>query len=222
LSQLRADARRNREQILSAARDVFIDQGIETPLDEIARRAGVAIATLRRRFRDRHALERAVALDVWDRLISETERAAGEGLDAFGVLIRYLHRGLELRVGSLFPAIVADLDGEDDIARARERAAGVLRTIVARAREERSLRSDVDAGDIGLILVRLGRPLARLPATIDGAIARRQLDLLIDGLRAVPTESVDALPGPKLSFRDLRTIRVSTPVGKRRGRAGHA
>jgi AcrR family transcriptional regulator len=218
LAGLRADARRNRDQILSAARDVFVEQGVEAPLEEIARRSGVAITTLRRRFRDRHALERAVALDVWDRLISETERAAGEGLDAFGVLARYLRRGLELRVGSLFPAIVADLDGDDDIARAREQAAGVLRTTVARAREEGGLRPDVDAGDIGLILVRLGRPLALLPAAIDEAIARRQLDLLIDGLRAAPAEPAAALPGPKLSFRELRSIGTSTPAARKQRR----
>ncbi len=163
MAGLRADARHNRDHILTAARDAFIDQGVGTPLDEIAQRAGVAIATLRRRFADRHALQRAVALDVWARLIEETERAGDEEPDAFGVLVRYMHRGLELRAGSLFPALAPDLDGEDDIARAREEAAGVLRTVVATAHEEGTLRSDIDVGDIGLMLVRLGRSLAHLP-----------------------------------------------------------
>ena len=61
---LRADARRNREHVLAAAREVFVEQGADAPLDEIARRAGVGIATLYRRFPDRAALLRAVALDV--------------------------------------------------------------------------------------------------------------------------------------------------------------
>ena len=205
MAGLRADARRNRDHILNAARDAFINLGVETPLDEIARRAGVATATLRRRFADRHVLERAVALDLWARLIEEIERAGDEEPDAFGVLVRYLRRGLELRAGSLFPAIVADLDGEDDAARARDEAAGTLRTIVAGAHEEGTLRSDVDDGDVGLILVRLGRPLAHLPRAVDEAIARRQLDVLIDGLRARPSARVDRLPGPRLSFRELRS-----------------
>jgi AcrR family transcriptional regulator len=44
--RLRRDAQRNRDAILSAARQVFCDQGLEAPLEEIARRAGVGIATL--------------------------------------------------------------------------------------------------------------------------------------------------------------------------------
>jgi AcrR family transcriptional regulator len=215
---LRADARRNRDQILTAARDIFIDRGVDAPLDEIAVRAGVAIATLRRRFADRHALERAVALDAWARVIEETERAGAEEPQAFGVLVRYLRRGLKLRVGSLFPALVTELDGDDDITRAREQAAGVLRAIVARAHEEGTLRSDVDAGDIGLILVRLGRPLAHLPPALDEAMARRQLEVLIDGLRAAPSDSLETLSGPKLSFRELRSIGASSAASKKGSR----
>ncbi len=219
MAGLRADARRNRDQILTAARDNFIDRGVDAPLDEIALRAGVAIATLRRRFGDRHALERAVALDAWARLIDETERAGAEEPQAFGVLVRYLHRGLELRVGSLFPVLVTELDGDDDITRAREQAAGVLRAVVARAHEEGTLRSDVDAGDIGLILVRLGRPLAHLPSALDETIARRQLEVLIDGLRAAPSEGL-TLAGPKLSFRELRSIGATSAASKKRPRRG--
>ena len=51
--QMRADARRNREQILTAARDIFAEQGPDAPLDAVARRAGVGIGTLYRRFADR-------------------------------------------------------------------------------------------------------------------------------------------------------------------------
>src|SRR5260370_3741603 len=54
--RLRADAERNRAAILAAARDVFAEQGLEAPLEEIAARAGVGIATLYRRFPDRAAI----------------------------------------------------------------------------------------------------------------------------------------------------------------------
>ncbi|MGP3690337.1 TetR/AcrR family transcriptional regulator [Streptomyces sp. IBSNAI002] len=57
---LRADALRNVEKIVRAARDVYAEQGPDAPLDEIARRAGVGIATLFRRFPDKAALLRAV------------------------------------------------------------------------------------------------------------------------------------------------------------------
>jgi hypothetical protein len=154
-----------------------------------------------------------VALDVWARLVEETKRANEDEPDAFGVLVRYLHRCLELRAGSLFPVLVADLDGEAEIAQAREEAAGALRATVARAHEQGSLRADIDVGDVGLILVRLGRRLAHLPPAVDEAIARRQLDLVIDGLRAAPNHPTGRLSGLKLSLGELRSIGTSSAAG---------
>ena len=62
--QLRADARRNEQQLLTAARDEFIERGAQAPLEDIAAAAGVGIATLYRRFGDRRGLARAVALQA--------------------------------------------------------------------------------------------------------------------------------------------------------------
>src|SRR5205814_1799803 len=76
--RLRADARRNREQILLTARDVFVELGPEAPFDAIARRAGVGIATLYRRFPDRQALLRAVVLDVLGHVAREARAALVE------------------------------------------------------------------------------------------------------------------------------------------------
>src|SRR5262245_1196857 len=86
---LRADASRNRDQILAAARDVFIERGVDAPLDDIARRAGVGIATLYRRFPDRPALIAAVALDIMQQTTDEARRALSEEPDAFRALARY-------------------------------------------------------------------------------------------------------------------------------------
>src|SRR5437870_4758030 len=88
---LRADAMRNRAHVLAAARDVFVEHGADAPLDEIARRAGVGIATLYRRFPDREALLRAVALDVLARTGDEARAAEAEEPDPFGALGRYMH-----------------------------------------------------------------------------------------------------------------------------------
>jgi AcrR family transcriptional regulator len=62
--RLRRDAQRNREAIVEAARQVFCDHGLEAPLEEIARQAGVGIATLYRRFPTRVALLDAVLADT--------------------------------------------------------------------------------------------------------------------------------------------------------------
>src|SRR5437588_440934 len=103
---LRADARRNREQLLAAARDVFVEQGPGAPLDEIARRAGVGIATLYRRFPDRESLMRAVVLDVLGQVGHQARLAQAEEPDALAALVRYMHRALDVRIAAVIPALL--------------------------------------------------------------------------------------------------------------------
>ena len=76
---LRADARRNQQQVLDAARELFIERGLDCPLEEVARRAGVGIGTLYRRFGDRDALIKAVLLDALEQSLASAERALGVG-----------------------------------------------------------------------------------------------------------------------------------------------
>jgi AcrR family transcriptional regulator len=73
--RLRRDAQRNRDAIVAAARQLFCDQGLEAPLDEIARRAGVGIATLYRRFPSRVELLDAVLADTLQAHIEVAEQA---------------------------------------------------------------------------------------------------------------------------------------------------
>src|SRR5918912_2569051 len=111
---LRADARRNRDQLLAAARDTFVEHGLDAPLDDIARRAGVGIATLYRRFPDRSALQRAVAVDVLRRIGQEAAAALDEEPDAFSALSRYMHRALDARVAAVMPALGPSMMPLDD------------------------------------------------------------------------------------------------------------
>src|SRR6202011_2315042 len=99
----------NRAHVLAAARDVFVEHGADAPLDEIARRAGVGIATLYRRFPDRAALVRAVALDVLARTASEARAAEADEPDPFAALGRYMHRALDLRISAVMPALLGHL-----------------------------------------------------------------------------------------------------------------
>ena len=66
----RADALRNRERIVTAAREMFVEHGPDVPLDDIARRAGVGNATVYRNFPDRDALVREVVCSVMDRTVA--------------------------------------------------------------------------------------------------------------------------------------------------------
>jgi AcrR family transcriptional regulator len=202
---LRADARRNREEILLAARDVLVDRGPDAPLDEIARRAGVGNATLYRRFPDRQALLRAVVLDVYARVLAEARLALSTEADAFQALARYMHRALELRIGAVMPALVGQVEEDPQILAVRRELVQSTQQMVDVAHADGTLRPEVELGDIGPMLIRLSRPLpGRLPRDLDDALAHRQLDVLIDGLRAVPDRPAGMLRGPAVTIEDLR------------------
>jgi AcrR family transcriptional regulator len=190
---MRVDAQRNRERLLLAARDVFVDLGADAPLDEIARQAGVGIATLYRRFPVREALMRAVAVHVLTEMGAEARAARDEEADPFAALSRYLRRALDLRIAAVMPVLGLrlDLEHDEEVRRARDGVTPVYERIVAAAHASGQLRADVGAGDIGMMLIRLSRPLAgAFPRELDNATAHRQLELMLDGLRAA------AEPGP--------------------------
>jgi len=208
--RLRADARRNHEQLLAAARDVVVERGAGAPLDEVARRAGVGIGTLYRRFPSRPALLRAVVIDALQRTAEAAEAALAEERDGFAALVRYMHAVLDLRVSAVIPTVLdtVALD-DDDVRSAREASAGLAQRIVDSAHADGSLAADVTFGDIGTLLVRLSRPLpGSIPPDVNEQLAHRHLDLMIDGLRPAPGRRVPG--GPRLERRDLRSFRATT------------
>jgi AcrR family transcriptional regulator len=205
---LRADARRNREQLLAAARDLFVEDGPDAALDDVARRAGVGIATLYRRFPDREALMRAVALDVLERVGAEARQALAEEPDAFRALIRYMHRALDFRIAAVMPSMLGhiSLDADEEVFRARELAVEPVVRMIELAQQEGSIRSDVAFGDIGLMLVRLSRPLpGAFPRELDDRLAHRHVDLFVQGLRGAAVGDTEPLAGPAMSLSDLRS-----------------
>lgn len=204
---LRADARDNRRRILAAAGEIFVEQGPGAPLEDISKRAGTGIATLYRRFPDRETLTRAVALDALERTTDEVKRARDEEPTAFGALVRYMHRVLDIRIGAVFPVLLEEIPFEDEeIAAVRADGVAVMQSLVATAQADGDLRPDVTHGDVGMMLVRLSRPLpGPLPRELGEELAHRHLDLLIDGLRASAARP-GALGGPALTFGDLDSM----------------
>jgi AcrR family transcriptional regulator len=202
---MRADARRNRERLLAAARDVFVDQGPDAPLDAISAAAEVGIGTLYRRFPDRRALVRAVVLDVLGLAAEEARLALTEEPNAFQALARYLHRALDLRISAVMPALLGHIPPDDEeIGSIRTSSWGLFQELVDRAHAAGTLRPDVTFADVGLLLVRLARPLpGPIPRDLDNRLAHRHLELLLDGLRTDRAEPADPLPEPALTLADL-------------------
>jgi AcrR family transcriptional regulator len=206
---LRADARQNRERILAAARDVFVEQGAGAPLEEISRRAGTGIATLYRRFPDRHALMRAVVVDSLTRTLAEARQAAEEEPDPFRALTRYMHRALDIRVAAVIPQLLDEISMEDAEMRAvSEPGVKIIEELIDAAQRDGTLRKDVTFADIGTLIVRLSRPLpGTFPREVNDQLGHRHLDLLINGLRAKPDDSA-VIEGPAMSRDELREFRA--------------
>ncbi|MFI6940347.1 TetR/AcrR family transcriptional regulator [Streptomyces sp. NPDC050418] len=198
----RADALRNRERIIVAAREMFVEFGPEVPFDEIARRAGVGNATLYRHFADRAELVREVVCHVMDHIAEQAERALTEEDDAFAALRRFVHAAADERIGALCPMLAGDFDKEHaGLDASREHLEDLVDRLMDRARTAGQLRTDVAVGDLMVALSQLTRPLPGTGCVNFDQFVHRHLQLFLDGLRA-PARS--ELPGTAATLEDLR------------------
>jgi AcrR family transcriptional regulator len=198
----RADALRNRERIVTAAREMFVEYGPDVPLDEIARRAGVGNATVYRNFPDRDALVREVVCSVMERTARAAESALTETGDAFEALERFVHTAADERISALCPMISSTFDKHHpDLEAARVRVEELIAGIMERARTAGQLRPDVGVGDLMVAVAQLSRPPAGTGCLSADRFVHRHLQLFLDGLRA-PVRSV--LPGTAATLEELR------------------
>jgi AcrR family transcriptional regulator len=175
----RADARRNYEKVLGAAREAFAEGGEATSLEEIARRAGVGIGTLYRHFPNRQALLEAVYLDE----VEEVCRSAAELADAepwealngwFESLIGYLATKRALAAELLN---YMDMDASlFQVCRRSLYEAG--EPLLKRAQEAGVVRDDVAIADVIQMMAGIGKIPTTDPAQLDHI-----LRIALDGLR---------------------------------------
>ncbi|MEF9883484.1 TetR/AcrR family transcriptional regulator [Streptomyces sp. P9-A4] len=199
----RADALRNRERIVTAAREMFVEFGHQVPYDEVARRAGVGNATLYRNFPERAELVHEVVLSIMARLTELAERSTEEEADPFAALRRFTHGAADERIGALCPMLDGAFDREHpDLIAERRRLEEAVQRLVDHAQRAGRLRADIGVGDLTVAISQLTRPL---PGTACGGnfdqFVHRHLQLFLDGLEA-PARS--ALPGKAATLEDLR------------------
>src|SRR3954454_9994861 len=87
---LRADARRNRERVLTAAREVFAEHGREAQMDDVARRAAVGVGTVYRHFPTKEALIDALVAEAFERLLGVAKEQARRDDNAWDALVTTL------------------------------------------------------------------------------------------------------------------------------------
>jgi len=181
---LRADAKRNRELVLVAARAVFARQGLEAGVDEIAREAGVGVGTLYRRFPTKDDLILAIVEDGMGALLAEIAAAAA---------LEDPWEGVRTAMLALAESMAADRGFVDAVREhlltlptflsLRDRLLGACEPLVARGRAAGVLRDDVEPLDLLL----LARGVVRMPPDRDDVHARlwrRYMPIVLDGLRA--------------------------------------
>ncbi|PSL06922.1 TetR family transcriptional regulator [Haloactinopolyspora alba] len=199
--RLRVDATRNRERIIATARDAFVEQGPDVPLDTVAQRAGVGNATLYRHFVDRAELIHQVTIDSMARVTAAAETALAEEPDAFDALQRFVHHAADERVGALCSLLGTGFDKTaPDVVEARTRLDGAINRVLEAAHRSGRLRPDVGFGDLMLAITQLTRPVPGTACVDIDRYVHRHLQLFLDGLR---TPARSTLTGSAANIEDL-------------------
>jgi AcrR family transcriptional regulator len=177
----RADALRNHEKLVAAARAVFTEEGTSAPLEDVAERAGVGIGTLYRHFPTRQALLEAVYVDE----VEGMARAADElrGLPPWDALSLWLHQyvGFAATKRALNEALVEAAPDSDVLLTCRTALTRAGTGLIERAQSAGVIRADTSFSDV----VRMVAGIAMVP-TEDPEQKERLLDLALDGLRYQP------------------------------------
>ncbi len=177
---MRADARRNYERLLEAARKVFADQGGGASMEAIARQAGVGVGTLYRHFPKRVAVVEALFRDDVEVLVSTAERDAG--LDPWDALARWLHAYVDYSrtKRTLLNELHEAFDKNPDLKLvSRDRVVAACDAVLRRAQAAGVARRDISGED----LMQLVSPMC-ISATLTPEQADRLIPLVLDGLRA--------------------------------------
>lgn len=151
--QLRADAARNRSQVLRVAREQLADGDTSLPMNTIARRAGVGVGTVYRHFPSRQSLLEALAYDSFQTLVRETQAAAVEPDPAVG-LQRMLRCALQCQLRDIGLAVVLatpDFECPETLELGAELVDSVSQ-VLDQARQAGVIRADVEADDIRRLL----------------------------------------------------------------------
>ncbi|MCE7003569.1 TetR/AcrR family transcriptional regulator [Kibdelosporangium philippinense] len=178
---MRADAQRNRAQIVAAARTLFVSKGVDTPMEEIARAAGVGVGTLYRRFPDRDALMNAVSTDMFERLVEMITSASAAESSAWGVLQRFLRSWAEMRLGLLLDPMChgmpAAIEADPQLRTVRQEWLDLFDDLIQQAHVDGELRKDVGLAEIATFMNMVVRDDR-------SEVTDRILDVMIDGLKA--------------------------------------
>jgi AcrR family transcriptional regulator len=207
---LRADAAKNRERILVAARQVFAERGLDATLDDVAAQAGLGVGTVYRRFPSKDDLVEALFAEAVIDIVDLAERAATMD-DSWEGLVWFLERANEMQAEDLGLRDVFLLggDGESRVSLARDNIVPPVTHLIERAQEDGYLRRDFISTDFPMIYLMVSSVAAYTNAVAPG-LWRRYLSLVIDGMAANRSgvSSLRAGPTPEEIAKTMHVKRL--------------
>ncbi|WP_107469820.1 TetR/AcrR family transcriptional regulator [Streptomyces mangrovisoli] len=183
---LRSDALDNRERILDAARALFSTEGMDVPMREVARRAGVGPATLYRRFPTKQLLVAEAFADQLDACRAIVDEGCADPDPRRGLCL-VIERICELhaRDRGFTEAFLSAYPGVKDVAAGREYTVKAVAGLAQRAKETGHLRSDFVLDDLILVLM-ANKGIHAASADEQVKASRRFAALAIQALEACP------------------------------------
>lgn len=212
-SALRADAERNRQRIIAAAREVFAEHGLDVPMLDIAQRAGVGVGTLYRRFPTRDDL----IAGTFEAKMTAYADAVADALadpDPWAGFSRYIERvcGMQAEDRGFAHVLTMTFPAARRFEAERDRAYHAYAELVARAKAAGKLRDDFSPEDLVMLLMANAGVVA---ATADAApdAWRRFAAYMIQAFRAPATAPLPPAPTPTAMYRALVRLRPARSHG---------
>jgi AcrR family transcriptional regulator len=198
LSGRRAQAARNDQRILEAARAVFVaDPG--APISAVAERADVGMSALYRRYRSKEELLRRLSGEGLRRYIAEAEAALADDGDPWAAFVGFMRRIVDADTHSLTLRLAGAFTPTEDLYRDAATAHELNLRLLERTKAAGAVRADLDVNDLSFVFeqvasIRLG------DQDRTSQLRHRYLALVLDGLHA---PSPAPLPGPPPTWQEV-------------------
>lgn len=198
---LRADARRNHEQVLNAAEAVLSEVGLRASIEEVARRAGVGVGTVCRHFPTKQDLVDAVLRRMFETLVADANAALevddpGEAFRSFVVALSEF----QVRHRALAEQMAAQIEGSTEGRPFRAALWDAITKLLARAQAVGAVRADIGPSDVAMLFSGVAHAAA-LAGDGQARVRERYVAIVLDGLR--PAEP-STLPGRAMSFAQMQ------------------
>jgi AcrR family transcriptional regulator len=204
LSGRKAQAARNDQLIVEAAREVFVADPT-APIAAVAERAGVGISALYRRYPSKEDLLRKLCADGLELYTGIVEKAVADEGDPWTAFATFMREVVDTDTHSITMALAGTFTPSPELYERSEHAGRLNEELLARTRRAGVVRADLDVGDLGVLFEQMAViQVGDADRTRD--LRRRYLTIILDGLRVPPTTTPLPTIAPTLEERAQRWV----------------